>query len=193
MRTESFRRRQGMTLIELMIAVAIIGLLASVAIPSFRTYQWKAKRSESHTNLGALAHTQTAYAALSDVFFGVLNAEPGSSLAPPNDVPTEYQRNSTSISAAFGPLGWVPEGQVYYDYDSNVSGLTDCVCSNCFTLTAYGNVDGDATGGAVMYVRKGTLGLECKSLLFGMSAPLHPTTGLAIYDAPASNISQDDF
>jgi prepilin-type N-terminal cleavage/methylation domain-containing protein len=189
------RRRQGFTILELMVVVAIIGVLASVAIPTFRSYQWKAKRSESFTNLGALAQTQKSYSALNDVFFGVANAEPGSSLAAPNDVPSENQRPSTSIDGAFGPLGWVPEGQVYYDYDANVNGLagTGCVCTNCFTLTAYGNVDGDATGGAVMYVHQGMLGLECKSILFGMSAPLNPTTGLGIYDAPAPNISQDDF
>ena len=195
LRDEGVRRRQGFTLVELMIVVAIIGVLASVAIPSFRTYQWKAKRSESVTNLGALAQTQNSYRALNDTFFGVANAEPGSSLAAPNDVPSERQRSSASIDAAFGPLGWLPEGQVYYDYDANVNGLagTGCACRHCFTLSAYGNVDGDATGGAVMYVHKGTQGNECKSILFGMSAPLDPTTGLAIYEAPASNISQDDF
>jgi len=195
LRDEDVRRRQGFTVLELMIAVAIVGVLASVAIPSFRTYQWKAKRSESFTNLSALAQTQKAYVALYDGFFGVANAEPGNSLAPPNDVPSEIQRSSASIDTAFGPLGWAPEGRVYYDYDANVNGLagTGCVCSNCFTLSAYGNVDGDATGGAVMYVHRGTLGNECKSILFGMSAPLDPRTGLAIYDAPASNNSQDDY
>ena len=195
LKTEGVRRRQGFTLIEVMLVVAIIGVLASVAIPSFRGYQWKAKRTESLTNLGALAQSQKSYSALNDSYFGVAHAEPGSSLAAPNDAPSERQRSSASIKGAFGPLGWAPEGQVYYDYDSNVNGLagTGCACSNCFTLTAYGDVDGDGLLGAVMYVHQGTRGLECKSILFGMSAPLNPTTGLPIYDAPASNISQDDY
>lgn len=195
MRTETPRRNQGFTVLELMIAVAIIGVLASVAIPSLRVYQWKAKRSEAYTNLGALAKAQTTYYALNDLFFGVADAEPGNTLSAPNDVPSENNRESSAVDAAFGPVGWAPEGRVFYDYDVNVNGLSGggCTCSSCFTLTAYGNVDGDATGGAVMYVRKGTQGNECKSILFGMSAPLHPQTGVPIYDSPAPNTSQDNF
>ena len=70
---------------------------------------------------------------------------------------------------------------------------TGCACSKCFTLTAYGDVDGDGLLGAVMYVHQGTRGLECKSILFGMSAPLHPQTGVPIYDSPVPNTSQDNF
>jgi prepilin-type N-terminal cleavage/methylation domain-containing protein len=195
LRTEPFRRRQGFTLIEMMIAVAIIGLLASVAIPSFRNYQWKAKRSEAYTNLGALAGNERSYMALNDAFSGVANAEPGASSAVPNDIPSENSRPSGAVGIAFGALGWAPEGQVYYDYDANVDGLAggSCSCQKCFTLTAYGNVDGDATGGAVMYVHRGTQGLECKSIMFPMGAPLDPVTGRVIYDAPAPNTAWDDY
>ena len=55
------RKNEGFTLIELMIVVAIIGILAAIAIPNFLNYQCKAKQSEAKQNLGALAKAEVAY------------------------------------------------------------------------------------------------------------------------------------
>jgi len=53
--------KKGFTLIELMIVVAIIGILAAIAIPNFLKFQAKSKMSEAKTNLGAIYTGQLAY------------------------------------------------------------------------------------------------------------------------------------
>jgi type IV pilus assembly protein PilA len=55
------QKQQGFTLIELMIVVAIIGILAAIAIPNFLAYQARAKQSEAKTNLGGIYTSQVGY------------------------------------------------------------------------------------------------------------------------------------
>ena len=62
------KREKGFTLIELMIVVAIIGILAAIAIPNFMRYQAKAKQSEAKGNLGAIYTSEITYMAEKDVY-----------------------------------------------------------------------------------------------------------------------------
>jgi type IV pilus assembly protein PilA len=57
----SKKGKKGFTLIELMIVVAIIGILAAIAIPNFLRFQAKSRQSEAKTNLGGIFTAQTAY------------------------------------------------------------------------------------------------------------------------------------
>jgi type IV pilus assembly protein PilA len=53
--------QDGFTLVELMIVVAIIGVLSAVAVPNFKKYQAKAKSSEAKVQLAAAYTAQQAF------------------------------------------------------------------------------------------------------------------------------------
>ncbi len=59
----TLKNQAGFSLIELMIVVAIIGILATVAIPNFAKFQAKARASESRSQLAALFTAQKAFQA----------------------------------------------------------------------------------------------------------------------------------
>ena len=134
------KNKKGFTLIELMIVVAIIGILAAIAIPDFLRFQAKAKQSEAKQNLGAVFTCQIAY-------FGEQN----------------------TFSQSFIKMNWEPEGERMYSYfqstatteDDDLFTATKGDTSKCvapadavtvtaatgiaFTATASANIDSDLT------------------------------------------------
>jgi len=177
-------RNAGFTLIELMVVVAIIGVLVAIAVPSFLRYQLRAKRSEAYANLEAIATAENSYFATNGLFFNT-----GASM--PGPVPISAKRPWTlAANTAFAPIGFRPEGNVYFDYDVN----TACGCSGCFTATAYGDVDGDSKISALMYVHPDGLAAVCGAGLGGLGLATPIENGVPVFNQVSWNTATaDDF
>ncbi|MDP8261076.1 MAG: prepilin-type N-terminal cleavage/methylation domain-containing protein [Candidatus Kappaea frigidicola] len=126
------KRRRGFTLIEMMIVVAIIALLATIAIPNYINFQLRAKTSEAKSSLGAIRTCEEAYKAENDVYLACG--------ANPATVPAGVKATWVSTSAGWTDIGFEPKGLIYYQYAVTVAdgGTT-------FAATATGDLDGDAS------------------------------------------------
>lgn len=74
MKTYNWNKSTGFTLIELMVAVAVIGILAAIAIPNYQQYIKKSRRTEAQSILLDLQQKQekwrinnASYGTLADI------------------------------------------------------------------------------------------------------------------------------
>ncbi len=187
--TETHRKsRQGFTLIELMIVIAINVILDAIALQSFLQYQNRSKRSEAYVKLKALDETQQAYFAEFGDYIGVV-AEPTGSTGTP---PTRTKRDVTGVSAAFGAVGWTPEGDVFFDYDTNTSDL-GCACVSCFTAAAYGDLDGNMQLSVMLFVQPDINEANwCQTALVAQDPPLN-AQGQRIFHTVVRSVLSDEF
>lgn len=111
-------REAGFTIIELMIVVAIIGLLAGIGVPSYKEYVNKSKRAEGKAAL-------TAAAARLERYYSLNNCYPSSSCGSP------AATDSPSALTAAGIQGFSGESSTKAYYNISVT-----FAAQTFTLTA---------------------------------------------------------
>lgn len=183
------RQHAGFTLIELMIVVVLIGVMATIAIPSFLSYQARSRRSEAFVNVSAMVRAQKSYFAEEDGYHDSGNSFPGGAL-------TTAKRPWDAVSlAAFEELGWHPEGPTIYSYESNTTDNCNS-CTLCFTATAYGDADSDGLVSAVMYVEphnEGGVTRVCGAKLLGLGTPTRKVGGASVTNEVEINRQLDEF
>ena len=144
-RDANFRR--GFTLIELMLVVALIGLISSIAIPNFLAYQLRAKTSEAKTNLSGISISETSYYATTGTYLAAA-AEPA---VIPGSTPVAFN----SMAPGFESLGWRPDGMVFFTY-----GIAVTPDGTGFTADAAADIDANGFIQTWAYVHPSVAGVR---------------------------------
>ncbi len=139
--------RAGFTLVELMITVAIVMILASIAIPQFVEQQYRAKRAELLLNTRAIGDCVNAYMSSYDE---IVEISPVPSSSP------DKKQHPWPRGTDFDLLGWSPDGNVRGVY--RVDKLDDEADKEPFVARGFTDVDGD--GQAATYASWQSLDLD---------------------------------
>lgn len=157
--THKTSSQQGFTLIELMIVVAIIGVLAAVAVPAFINYVKRSKTSEAASNLKSLYTGAASYYQAEHWGQGVQAVGAASAASTHCEVasatPTWTASQNKQVidwdaeAASYESLNFQVSDPIYYEY--HITAGNGDACGNAastagiYTFAANGDLDGNGT------------------------------------------------
>lgn len=129
----------GFTLVELMVVVAIIGILAAIAIPNFQKYQAKSRQTEAKLALASIYTAEKSYAVENSTFsqcLGDIGYEPTGSVI-------YYSAGWKGTAAGCGTGG---ASACNITFGGGVAGAACTMPGGLPPNTAYSVLDGAYTG-----------------------------------------------
>jgi type IV pilus assembly protein PilA len=127
-------KEAGFTLIELMIAITIIGILASIAYPVYKNYTLKAKESEAKTNVGSLYSMAEAFMAEYDGYPQIPDHLGNAGLTKGQRVDWSTGQHTNEFRA----IGFEPTGPTYYTYALQLPKSQETAADGSTTTTPLG-------------------------------------------------------
>lgn len=101
------KKQNGFTLMELMIAVAIVGVLAAIALPAYTEHVQRTRRSDGQAALLNLAARMEHYFTENNTYVGATLANVGSNAASPE---AYYTLGISNLSGTTYTLTATPQG-----------------------------------------------------------------------------------
>jgi type IV pilus assembly protein PilA len=215
------RLSKGFTLIELMIVVAIIGILAAIAIPNFVKYQLRSKFSEASSNVEGLRKAEEAlrqgerrvvtpstgtidpqyeagtYHTLGNIGGTLMPA----AAATPTSQKVAWTAAELGLAQA---IDWQIEGATYFNYQVSSTGCETAAggtnSGTCYTVGAASDIDANGENGEVVLVKLNLDGVtqatQPTNVLIGFPGTLGSCLdagGNNVYATPCTLSSPDVF
>lgn len=185
------KNQRGFTLMEVMIVVAIVGILAAIALPAYQYFRFRSRTAEASLVSGGIRISQEGFFAEFDEFANVdLASVNPSGIAgvikrgwEDRPCPAGCDRMNTANCTEFACMHFASQAAVYYSYysprRSRIAGAPD------YAIASEGDVDGNGAPGYFTY-QSDTSGV-------GLGQVIAPPACLAMPPDQLHNCTPMDF